>query len=155
MKTKVLQETISFLFIVLFIYAATSKLFDYQTFRLQLEKSPFITSIAGFAAWSLPVAEIGTALLLLIPAARIAGLYASLFLMTLFTAYLVAMLGFSYYIPCSCGGILGGLSWKDHIVFNAFLMTLAIIGILLHKNFKYEKNKNPIGHIGIGPRPLP
>src|SRR5690606_36081179 len=111
MKKKIIIEIIVSLFILLWVYAALSKLLDYQTFKVQLGKSPLLTQFAGFAAIAVPVAELLIAVMLLLPRLRLLGLYASLFLMSLFTTYLVAILNFSYYIPCSCGGILSGLSW--------------------------------------------
>jgi hypothetical protein len=60
------------------------------------------------------------------------ALYASLTLMTIFTAYIIAILQFSYTIPCSCGGVLSKLSWQTHLVFNIGFMVLAAAGILLY-----------------------
>jgi hypothetical protein len=127
-------EIICSLLIILFIYASLSKLSAYDRFAVQLSKSPFITSFYQLVAWCIPAAEIGIALLLAIKSTRLAGLYASFFLMSLFTAYLLMMLNFSYYIPCSCGGVLAYLSWEQHIVFNAFFIVLAAAGVLLKEN---------------------
>lgn len=131
MKKKVSIEIISTLLAILFIYAAVSKLTAYDTFRVSLGQSPFITSFAGIIAWALPVIEISISFALAFPGVRFYGLYASLFLLSTFTAYLVAMLNFSYYIPCSCGGILASLSWKQHIVFNSVFILLCVTGIHL------------------------
>lgn len=131
MKRRVMIEIISSLLIVLFVYTALSKLFDYDTFRSQLGKSPFITSFASLLAWALPAAELLLGLLLALPVTRLAGLYVSLFMMTLFTAYIYSMLHFSYYIPCSCGGVISKMSWDQHLVFNVFFVVISIAGILL------------------------
>lgn len=124
-------EIICALLAFLFIYASASKLLDYNYFMVQLSKSPFIYFFASTIAWFVPAIEIITAVMLCLKPFKQAGLYASLFLMTLFTSYLVAMLQFSYYIPCSCGGVLSFLSWKQHIFFNLFFLTLSFIGIYL------------------------
>lgn len=147
-KRSSIEEVISCLLIFLFIYASVSKLKAYKVFEVQLSKSPFITSFAGILTWALPTIELITAVFLGFRALRLCGLYLSLFLMTLFTAYLVAMLNFSYYIPCSCGGVLSGLTWKQHIVFNLFFLLICIIGIiirskanlLIRNNIKIEIN---------------
>jgi len=149
MKAKLIREVVSFLFIALFIYAAFSKLFDYDSFRLQLGKSPFIASMARWVAWSIPTSEIAIALLLVFPGTRLRGLYAALFMMTLFTAYLMAMLDFSYYIPCSCGGILQHLSWHTHILFNSAFLALAVIGILLDPSPITGAAENLYKRVGI------
>jgi hypothetical protein len=113
------------------MYTAISKFLDFQNFRLQLGKSPFITQYASVIAWLLPTVEIVVVLLLAWKKFRLLGLYLSLFLMTSFTAYIYIMLNYSYYIPCSCGGVLAMMSWEQHIWFNIFFLILAIVGIVL------------------------
>jgi hypothetical protein len=124
-------EIISSLLIILFIYTSLSKLSAYDNFTAQLSKSPFITAYANSIAWSIPTVEILISLLLVIKKTQLIGLYASFFLMSLFTAYLIIMLNFSYHIPCSCGGVLQYLSWNGHIAFNAFFIAIAAAGVLL------------------------
>ncbi|MEC3880210.1 MauE/DoxX family redox-associated membrane protein [Parapedobacter sp. 10938] len=123
-------EIITSLFILLWVYAALSKLLDYETFKVQLGKSPLLTDFAGFAAIAVPVSELLIAGMLLLKRFRLLGLYASLFMMVMFTAYIIAILNFSYYIPCSCGGILSSLGWTEHIIFNLVFVGLAIVGII-------------------------
>ena len=134
LRKNTIIEVISSLLIILFIYTSLSKLSAYDNFTAQLSKSPFITSYANYIAWSIPAVEILISLLLVIKKTRLIGLYASFFLMSMFTAYLIIMLNFSYYIPCSCGGVLQYLSWNEHIVFNAFFIVIAGAGVLLKAN---------------------
>lgn len=134
LKKNTMTEVISSLLIMLFIYTALSKLSAYDNFTAQLSKSPFITSYSNSIAWSIPAVEILISLLLVTKRTRLIGLYASFFLMSLFTAYLIIMLNFSYYIPCSCGGVLQYLSWNAHIVFNAFFIIIAGAGVILKAN---------------------
>ena len=124
-------ETISLLLIVLFIYAATSKLWDFGQFKVQLGQSPVLTAYADGVAWMVPGVEYLLALLLLFNGTRLAAFYSSLALMVMFTTYILLVLNFSDYIPCSCGGVLEDLGWTEHIVFNLFFVALAIIGIIL------------------------
>ncbi|WP_338357333.1 MauE/DoxX family redox-associated membrane protein [Yeosuana marina] len=124
-------EIICFLFIFLFSYAATSKLMDFDRFKIQIGQSPLLTVYAGWIAWVIPVVELLIAFLLAVPKYRLAALYGSLGLMSLFTMYIVVTFNFSDYVPCSCGGILGKLGWQEHLVFNVIFIGLAIIGILL------------------------
>lgn len=134
LKRNTVIEIISSLLIILFIYTALSKLSGYNNFSTQLSKSPFITSYANFITWSLPAVEILISLLLVFKRTKLIGLYASFFMMSLFTAYLIIMLKFSYHIPCSCGGVLQNLSWNEHIVFNVFFIVIAGAGALLKAN---------------------
>jgi len=56
-------------------------------------------------------------------------LYASYFLMAMFSAYIVAITRFSEYIPCSCGGVLERMNWNQHLVFNLLVVLLTAIVI--------------------------
>ncbi len=132
MRTKeTLLDIISSLFVVLFLYAALTKLADYEKFRVQLGQSPLLTAFAGFVAWAVPAVEIVLAALLLFAKTRLAALYGCFTLMVLFTAYIVAILNFSNYIPCSCGGILEKMGWTEHLVFNVGFVLLAATAIFL------------------------
>jgi hypothetical protein len=62
---------------------------------------------------------------------RLMALYASFSIMVMFTTYIIAILNFSTYIPCSCGGVLEKLTWTEHLIFNICFVLLAYIGIIL------------------------
>src|SRR6266478_713273 len=111
----ILIEIISGLFILLFVYAAASKLIDYQNFRIQLGQSPLLTAFAGWVSWVIPFLEIIISIMLAFPKSRLFGLYASFSLMVMFTAYIIAITKFSDYVPCSCGGVLQNMSWSQHL----------------------------------------
>ena len=125
-------DIFSSLIILLFVYAAASKLLEYNTFKSQLGQSPFITKFAGLLAWAVPAMEILVALLLTIRKTRLIGLYMSLSIMSMFSAYIFFMINFSYYVPCSCGGILSNMGWIEHLWFNIGFTVLSAAGILLH-----------------------
>ena len=131
LKKTTIVEIISALFVILFIYTGLNKLLDYDTFRFQMGRSPYLQNKSGMVAATLPGGELLVALALIVPRTRLAGLYASFFLMSLFTGYVAIMLSFSYYLPCSCGGILQALSWRQHLVFNSLFTILSVIGVLL------------------------
>jgi uncharacterized membrane protein YphA (DoxX/SURF4 family) len=128
-----LVETIALLFVILFLYTGTSKLSEYGVFEEQLAESPVLKPVAPIVTWLLPITEFVVSLLLLVPRWRMKGLYASLGLMITFTLYVIAILSFSKELPCSCGGIIGLLSWQEHLVFNGVFILLAITGILLQR----------------------
>ena len=130
-RSNVAMGIICTLNITLFVYAATAKLLDYYNFQFGLTESPFIAPFASLLAWAVPASELIIAALLVIPALRLAGLYASLLLMSLFTIYIAAMLLFGSDIPCSCGGVLEEMSWGMHIVFNSVFVLLSAYGIYL------------------------
>jgi len=140
-KFKLFTEIIIYSFFLLFLYAATSKLFDFHNFKIQLSKSPILTNFAVVLVWLVPAIEISTAIMLLFSRTLLIGLYFSFGLMTLFTAYIIAILKFTDSIPCSCGGILQSMSWNQHLVFNAVFIMLAFIGIILQDLLNKNKAK--------------
>ena len=125
----IFPEIISFLLVFLFVYAAFSKLFNYTDFKNQLSKSPLIHSLYEPVSIILPLTEIVTAVLLCIESTRKTGLVLSFILMTLFTLYIIYMLLFEKHLPCSCGGVLKQMTWKQHLVFNIFFTALAFTGV--------------------------
>lgn len=132
-------EIICMLLILLFIYAALSKLMDVEKFRAQIGQSPMLTSFADWVAVGIPLSEIVISLMLMMPRLRIFGLYASLSLMVMFTAYIVAITQYSVFVPCSCGGVLEKLGWTEHLIFNIGIVLMAVAGITLHS--KQENNE--------------
>lgn len=138
----VIIEIICGLFILLFMYAAVSKLMDVEKFRVQIGQSPMLTSMAGFVAWFIPSVEILISVLLAIGRTRLIGLFASFALMVMFTAYIVAITQFSEHIPCSCGGVLQKMGWTEHLIFNIGFVLLGLMGIILiSKNEKDNSEK--------------
>ena len=128
---KLLVEIICLLYILLFVYAACTKLIAYDTFRVQLGQSPILTSISSWFVWMVPAAELVIAGMLVVPRLRLMALYAAFSLMTMFTAYIFIILTYSPFVPCSCGGILEKMGWEEHLVFNSVFVLLALTGILL------------------------
>lgn len=63
---RVIVEIICFLYILLFVYAAISKLLDFENFRVQLGQSPLLSAFAGSIAWLVPILELLIALLLVL-----------------------------------------------------------------------------------------
>lgn len=129
--TRVTINSICYLFIFLFVYAALSKLIDYETFTIQMAQSPLLTAFAGYLGWIVPFVEIVVALLLFFTTSRVVGLYASFLIMVLFTGYIFLILNFSDFVPCSCGGVLEKMTWHQHLVFNVFFILLAGVAMFL------------------------
>lgn len=145
-KKETFVEIITFLFILLFVYAAVSKLLDVEKFKVQVGQSPLLTNMAGFIVWFIPGIEILISLMLVFPRTRLIALYASFSLMVMFTAYIIAILNFSETIPCSCGGVLSSLGWKEHLIFNFGFVLLGLVGVVLQTRQRNDVvNVNPSG----------
>lgn len=139
-KTKrIIVDIIVYMYVLLFLYAATSKLIEYDKFQLQISKSPIITNYAHILVWMVPALEIIISIMLLIDRIRMIGLFAAFGLMSLFTAYIYAILNYSDFIPCSCGGVLQKMTWDQHLIFNIAFVLLGIAGIILHANTTDKK----------------
>ncbi|MBZ4033822.1 hypothetical protein K6T82_03530 [Flavobacterium sp. 17A] len=136
-------QLVSYLFVLLFVYAAISKLLDFQNFHVQLSQSPLLSVFSSWIAVLVPIAELFTAILLIVPSFRLWGFYFSLILMGMFTVYIYIILHFSSFIPCSCGGVLEKMSWNVHLLFNLIFIVLAIWAILLCS--KGNESNNFIG----------
>ncbi|MGQ2981867.1 MauE/DoxX family redox-associated membrane protein [Flavobacterium sp.] len=129
-----LVDIICLLYILLFIYAAVSKLLDFENFRVQLGQSPLLSAFAGTISWFIPAIEIIIALALFHHHLRIYAMYGAFALMVMFTAYIFIILNFGSFVPCSCGGVLEKMGWTEHLIFNIVFIILALIGLLLEKD---------------------
>lgn len=128
---KYFVKTVSILLALLFIYAAASKMLDFENFQVQLAQSPLLSAYAGIISCAILIIEFGIAVMLLIPESNRWGLYLSVGLMSAFTIYIFLILNFSDFIPCSCGGILEKLGWTEHLIFNIFFLLLAILAVYI------------------------
>lgn len=141
MKTKnsanIFIEVTKSIMVLLFCYTAFSKILTFDQFVFQLEKSPLIPITYGeFYGLGVIVTELIASYLLIFKPLK--GFYLSLFLMTSFTAYLFIIINFSFYIPCSCGGILEQLDWNTHIILNISLILLIILSILFLNTYSHQ-----------------
>lgn len=125
---------ICYLYMLLFTYAAISKILDFQNFKVQIGQSPLLSAFAGSISWLVPLVELVIVIMFLFTRFRLMALFASFSLMVMFTAYIFIILNYSSFVPCSCGGILEKLEWKEHLVFNIAFIILSIIGILIERN---------------------
>ncbi|MFW0737140.1 MauE/DoxX family redox-associated membrane protein [Flavobacterium sp. T12S277] len=136
MKTSIsfkntIVDIICLLYILLFVYAAVSKLLDFENFRVQLGQSPLLSAFAGYIAWMVPILELLIVVLIGLKRCIIMGLFGALCLMIIFTTYIFIILNYSPFVPCSCGGILEKMGWEEHFIFNFVFIMLAVAGILI------------------------
>jgi uncharacterized membrane protein YphA (DoxX/SURF4 family) len=143
MKRKVIIEIIAFLFIALFIYAGVSKVLDYEKFSVQVGQSPLLTGFGGVIPWLVILVELLISMCIMVPRLRLFAFLCAFSLMVMFTAYIIAILNFSPYVPCSCGGILEKFTWSDHLILNCFFVMLALLAIVLQaeENSGYSDEK--------------
>lgn len=118
---------------LLFSYAAISKLADPGLFRAQLYLQPFPHAVADVLVVAIPALELAAIGLLCRERTYPAGLWLSLILMSAFTLYIALILLLSPGpLPCSCGGILNRLSWRAHLIFNICFVLASAAAIRLN-----------------------
>jgi uncharacterized membrane protein YphA (DoxX/SURF4 family) len=130
-KYKLPFEIICLLFVVLFLYTGINKASDINTFSAVFDHLPFPVRISSWLPYLIIAFELFAATTLLIPKSRLLGLYTSFSLMTVFTIYIAILLLNDKKLPCSCGGVLRQMNWRQHLIFNLFFLVLALIGIIL------------------------
>ena len=148
---KSISDMISVLLIILWVYAAVSKLADYDLFTDQLKRQPLPAWSPRLLSWALPTTEIITAVLLCFERTCKYGMIASCIMLACFTIYTGLALSGAYgSIPCSCGGIFSFMQWKGHLIFNATATIAAFAGwkmsrkemniTVIHKRKYYAHN---------------
>jgi len=141
---KILEQLLLYLFIILFVYSAISKLIDFENFQVQIAQSPLLSAFANPIAYGVIIGELLIAILLSISKTKKIGLYLFLGFMIAFTVYIYLILNYSPFVPCSCGGVLEKMGWNEHLWFNLFFSISAMYVIINdsentnHKSKSYE-----------------
>lgn len=132
MIISVLIYTIIALFIALWLYAAVPKLRNIQYFKEVLKSQAIPKWTVPWLTWMLPIVELGTVVLLIVPETRLMGMYVSLLMMVVFTVYVSGIIYQVYNIyPCPCGGVFSRMGWKKHFRVNLLLTLIAGVGVVL------------------------
>jgi putative oxidoreductase len=142
MKRSTLVEIISAMLILLFLYTGVIKFLDFKVFIHDMDNQPFPNWMTPYLVWTIPTIEIIISIALLFNNTRKPGLWAACILMSLFSIYTAAvLLHFFDRVPCSCGGVIKNLTWKQHLLFNLFFEGISIAGILLINKRTKQKAK--------------
>jgi putative oxidoreductase len=121
--------------IILWVYTACSKLIAFGEFSRQMALQPFGRIFNQLLVYFLPAIEFLVAVLLVMRKTRLIGLFVSCLLMFAFTFYISLVLtGYYTKMPCSCGGVIESLSWKDHLLFNLFFLLINLVAFYLLLN---------------------
>lgn len=135
---EIIIDIIIYLFILLFVYTASSKLYGFKDFDNVLHFIPVFGSAHFIMAVLIITLQLIIAALLIIPSTKKIGLYATLVLLVIFTAFLLYMVFFSKVLPCSCAGITSKLSWKNQTWLNIILIVMVSFGILTNQYKKQQ-----------------
>lgn len=127
----IIVQLISSAFIFLFVYTGVNKLVEQEKFQIALRRSPILQPSSEWLVYVVPILELLLALILLRPSFRKWGLLFAALLMGVFTIYIGWMLLFMEHLPCSCGGLISSLSWKQHLLFNLAFLVAGLFGYYL------------------------
>lgn len=126
------SEIVAALYVLLFVYTGVDKLRNWETFQGALEKSTITAAYSQFLGIAVPTAELLIAALLVIPASRHIGQVLGTALMSAFTIYVAYMIAFSPELPCTCGGIIQSMTWRQHLVLNSTYVILGIFSLIVY-----------------------
>src|SRR5690606_16260464 len=132
------QQAFIYFFIILFVYAAVSKLTDFENFQVQVAQSALLSAFATPIAYGVVLGELIIALMLCFTKSRLLGLYLFLGFMTAFTVYIFLILNYSPFVPCSCGGVLEKMGWWEHLWFNGVVCFLCVLVILTEQSSTFN-----------------
>lgn len=125
-------ELITGLLVFLFLYTALTKLYDVSRFAAAMRHNSILAPYADILKWVVPITEIIIVILLCVAQTRRMGIFISAILLALFAGYISYMLIKDSDLPCTCGGILESMSWRQHLMFNLSMSTLSVAAWLCY-----------------------
>jgi putative oxidoreductase len=132
------------LLLLMWTYAALSKLLDFDLNVHQMHNQIFPIWIADLLSYAIPFSELLIVILLLMNRTLWLGFASSSFLLFIFTIYIIFTLShFFARIPCSCGGIISSLTWTQHLFFNSFFLILSLFGLI----YQLKQERRLLGNI--------
>jgi putative oxidoreductase len=138
-KQTYILVAITILLLTLWAPTSLNKILDFESFKQNIYNQPFNINITQVIIYSIPLLEITTVLLIVIPKYRLWGFILSTILMSIFTIYIAAaLLKVWDKIPCGCGLIISGMKWHEHLWFNSIFLILSATAWYIQ--FSLQKN---------------
>ncbi|WP_187248587.1 MauE/DoxX family redox-associated membrane protein, partial [Mesonia sp. K4-1] len=125
--------------VLLFTYIGINQLIFRDDFELNLLNSsllPIPEMWVSLLSWFIPLLELLAVFLLLWVRSQYIGIYLAIFLLLMYTCYNLGILYIAPYIPCSCGGMLGFLSWQQQLWVSLGGLMIAILTFYFNKTVK-------------------
>ena len=130
---KIAFQTIYFFLIIFLSYVVTYKIFNLNSFQINIFKTGiFNNEYAKYLSYFVVSIEIMVLFLLLFY--KKTGLLMFSIMIFIFTIYISILFYFNRYEVCGCGGILNGLKYKYHLLINLFLIFSSFLTLQYFKN---------------------
>lgn len=127
-------RTITLILLCLWIPVSIDKLLNFEVFKAGILRQPFSDTLGYALIYTLPFLEALIVVFLLLSKLRFCGFLLSTVMMVAFTAYIgLALAGTWEKLPCGCGSVISGLSWKQHFIFNLFFLLISGLGLNITK----------------------
>lgn len=135
----VIKDVFQWILFLFWVLIASSKLVNFQDFRLEMLNQVFPREWVWFLLVFIPLTSLVAAWLVFRDQTLKAGFILSTILMVLYTGYVgLVLMRFFDRVPCSCGGVIKDLSWEEHFYFNLIFTAVAVIGWILTLNERRE-----------------
>jgi|GEM_PF-2217972 len=136
LKSEQMITLLTTLLTLLWALTAGIKLWDYKLFKNQMDLQPLLPFLKETTKLILIPSELLTALLLVLENTRKFGLRISLWLLVIFSGYIIFLFITQPHLPCACGAPFKQLSWWQHLLFNCTFIGLNIWALILYRKRK-------------------
>lgn len=138
-RANTLTEVTRLMLTFLFAYTSINKLLNLNVFKQTMMTAHIPEVIAEIIAMVIPISEAILVVLLILNQTKRLALIISLFLLLVFTVYIIYMKLWLPKLPCSCGGIIQKLTWNQHLLLNIIIIAL-LYYVILTDNKKFRQN---------------
>ncbi|MDA3615942.1 MauE/DoxX family redox-associated membrane protein [Polluticaenibacter yanchengensis] len=145
-KQESLLFIILFILLVLWIPVTIDKVSNFASFKYSILQQPFPDWLGLILIYSLPIVELIIVICLVIEKFRKIGLLISSLLMAVFSGYIgIGLLGYWEKLPCGCGSVISGMTWKQHFFFNLTFLLISGLGLYLWYKLRHRNaGREPI-----------
>ena len=140
-RDKIIYISINNILLIVFAFAAITKLLEQEKFYTNLVNSPILelpSLVIHIMAWLIPILEVFVVIGLIWKRFQVQAIYLIVILLITYIIYTLAILLVAPYSPCSCGGVIALIGWTQHLYLQIGLLSLTFVEMYYH--FKISKS---------------
>lgn len=130
-KLRVLILLVTFCLLAMWVPIFIDKVMGFPEYRSSMMRQRLPNWSREILVYVVPALEATTVFLLIRASTRHYGFLLSFVLMALFTGYIGTALMGNGPLPCSCGSVISGMSWRVHLYFNLLFLLISGCGLFL------------------------